>query len=92
MGYIYGNISPVCRIFPLSPSLSCCGQNGLGKIILFIPNLTLLIKENEYNVSRTVMFLLKIGFETKKYHFILLALTVTEAILHLKFEKAIRNT
>ena len=37
------------------------------------------------------MFLLKIGFETKKYHFILLALTVTEAILHPKFDKVIKT-
>ena len=36
---------------------------------------------------------LKIGFETKKYHFsILLALTVTEAILHQNFEKVITST
>ena len=35
----------------------------------------------------------KIGFETKKYHFcILLAWTVTVAILHPKFEKVIKTT
>ena len=36
---------------------------------------------------------LKIGFETIKYHFcVLLALTVTVAILHPKFEKVIKST
>jgi len=36
---------------------------------------------------------LKIGFETKKYHFcVLFALTVTVAILRPKFEKVIKTT
>ena len=36
---------------------------------------------------------LKIGFQTKKYHFcVLFALTVTVAILRPKFEKLIKTT